>query len=419
MKTTEITMTSSNSGISNIIVILSVAFACLGIVTSYILAGPTLATKAKIKTIEAEKKQLDKKRDEIQGLIPTIGPFITDIKTSVTEVTPDAVREILAKKIKDYKLASRIDQLEEVGGEDLTFEFIINMLAHKLTATELAKQLAEYGSNSSEQRGQKFREVVSNTTRIKDDEIADLRKRSNDLTAIESSEETAYTTRLSGLNSRKNSLDTQKKQKDDKFKDQKANLDYKINRIKQEIEFLATREVIKRDIVGVQGEIIRPAIKEGYAFITLGANDNIKLGLKFRVFRKDKNGNRKWKGQVEVKKIFDSYSLVSITNMTNSLDPIVEGDYINNIFYSRNSTKYVVLIGDVEQPDFRYNRADIERRLNQLGVKVEANVSLKTDFAILGKNYEGLESYNTIGLLNITYLDGEEARQSIEYCLGD
>lgn len=413
------TLTFSNSGISNVVVIIFVALACIGLVTSYILAGPILAATEKKKAIEEEKNQIAKEKDAIQKLIPTLGPFITDIKTSVTEVEPDTVREMLAKKIKDYKLASKIDQLEDIGGEDLTFEYIINMLGRKITAAELGNQLAEYGKNSSEQRGQKFRDEVGTITRLKDDEIADIRKQSNDLTAVESREDTMYTSRISELNSKKNTLDSQKRQKEDRFKEQKTDLDYRITRIKQEIEFLATREIIKRDIVKAQGEIIKPAVKQGYAFITLGANDNIKLGLKFRVYRNDKNGNKKWKGQVEVKKIFDGYSLVSITNTINPLDPIVEGDSINNIFYSKTGTKYVVLIGELEQPDFRYSRAEVEKRLNEIGVKVEATVSLRTDFAIIGKNYEGSESFNTIGLLNITYLDGEEARQSIEYCLGD
>jgi hypothetical protein len=419
MKMTETSRISSNSGIANALVILVVTLACAGLVTSYILAGPALAAKEKIKTIEDEKKQIDKEKAGIQELIPPLAPFITDITRYGSEVDPEDVRSILEKKIKEYKLASRVDRLEEIGGEDLTLEVIINILGRRITAVELGEKLAEYGKNSSEQRGRKFSAAVGDITKIKDDEIADIRKQSNDLTATEAKEDTMYSSRVNELNSRKNVLEGQKKQKEDKFREQKVDIDYRINRIKQEIEFLATREIIKRDIVEVQGEIIRPAVKEGYAFITLGANDNMKLGLKFRVFRKDKNGTRKWKGQVEVKKVFNGYSLVSITNTANPSDPIVEGDYINNIFYSRNRTKYVVLIGEIEQPDFRYNRAEIERRLTELGAKVEPNVSLKTDFAIIGKNYEGQESYNTIALLNITYVDGEEARQNIEYCLGD
>ena len=412
-------MLQHESGLSDIVVILFVFLAAIGMVTSYILSGPIIIAQEKIKNIESDKKGIEAAKVKIQEHIINISPLITQISNYGEELAPEKVRVALDEKLKTYKLTSNVEGMDEVGGEDLTLEYIINLLTPYITSTEMGKKLVEYGRNASKERGTVFTETRRRIEDIKNNEIEQIRRMLNDLSAAEAKEESTYQSRVNELTGRKSSLETEKQQREDKSREQKTDLEYKISKVKQEIEFLAYREIIKRDVIETQGAIIKPVVKEGFAFINLGSNDGVMLGLKFRVFRKDKNGTRKWKGQVEVKKIFDTYSLVSVTGVTNPIDPVVEGDYITNVFFSKGKEKYVALVGDIDQSDFRYSRAEIEKRLANIGVTVEPTVSVKTDFVILGKNYEGLEAYNTIRILNIPCLENKEASESVEFCLGD
>jgi hypothetical protein len=409
----------NEAGLTDTVVIVFVIFAVIGLVSSYILSGSVILVQEKIKAADSERKEIDAEAKIIQEHIVSVSPFVTQIAGYGEQVEPEKIRAFLDEKIKTYKLASNIERTAEIGGEDLTLEYIVNLLSQNVTSTEMGKKLVEYGKNSSRERGAVFNEAKTNIEDIKNREIQEIRRMLNDLAATESKEESSYQSRVNELTGKRSTLDTEKQSKEDKNKEQKTELEFKINKVKQEIEFLAYREIIKRDIIETQGAIIKPVVKEGFAFINLGSNDGVMLGLKFRVFRKDKNGTRKWKGQVEVKKIFDTYSLVSVTGVVNPVDPIVEGDYITNVFFSKGKEKSIALVGDIDQSNFRYSRTEIEKRLSDIGVKVEQSVSVRTDFVILGKNYEGLEAFNTIRILNIPCLEDKEASESVEFCLGD
>lgn len=410
-----------SSGVANIVVVIFVLFACVGLVAAFVLTGRSLSVTEKIKKREVEAKQIDDEKDQYQDSLIKISPYITDIGQYGAEVDPEKVRKILDAKLKEYELISKVDRFEEIGGEDLTLEFVVGVIGKMIIPAEVEMELSEFGKNTSEQRFRKFQGSYDKIDQIKNDEIAEINMKRNDITAVESKENVRYQSRVDDLTSRRSELDTLKSKKDNEFSEKKKELEYEVRQVKQEIEFLSSRGVINRDIIEVQGKIIKPAVKNWYSFINLGANDNVRLGLKFRVYRKDKHGKRRWKGVVEVKKIFDTYSQVSVNAINNSLDPILEGDYINNVFYSSGKPKYVVLIGDIERGrgGFKYSKAEIKRRLTDIGVVAEDDVSLKTDFAILGSNYDMLDSYNKLKLLNIPYLMGQEARECIEYYLGD
>ncbi len=408
-----------DSGIANFVVVLLVILACIGIVTSYVVTGRTLIIIEKIKEKEAETKIAEKRKGGYTEDILKVSPYITEISQYGMAVDKEKVRKLLEDKMKQYNLQSNITRDEEIGGEDLTLEDIIGVVGVKVTSSYLGVNLAESGKASAESRYRKFTETRDKIEEYKKSEIDDISAKKDRVAAIETNENVNYNARIDELNRKRNELSGVRDKKIAELAEEHRKIEYKIQQTKQEIESNSSRGAINRDIIEVQGKIINPAVKDWYAFINLGEKDNVKLGLKFRVFRRDKNGKRKWKGLVEVKKIFETYCQVSINKVENELDPIVEGDYITNVFYRPNKTLYVALIGSIERDMFRYNLEQIKRKLTALGVVVETEISLMTDFVILGRNYEILPAYETMRLLNIPYLENKEAEESVVLYLSD
>ena len=94
------------------------------------------------------------------------------------------------------------------------------------------------------------------------------------------------------------------------------------------------------------------------------------------------------------------------------------------MFFDRRGVKYVVLIGKFERPDFKYDRFEIKRRLERLGVNVEDKVSLRTDFVLLGKEPEtnsetDTHNYNIVQRISVPVVERTQAQEYVEYYLED
>lgn len=412
-------------GISNLILLIFVTLACIGIITSYFIASQGAITIEKVKREERKKEGLDDKIKGINKILLDISPLIKKVSEyEYVKIDGETgIRPYLEKKLKDYKLVSKIDPLGEVGGEDVNLEDIINEAAKQLNKSEIALSRAQYGKELSEERSIKFRDAVTVVEKLKDNEIAEIKMRERELSSVEIKERANYKSRADELNREKKRITVELPRADEKFKKRKFDLQNQISFTTRAIERLTALEVTRREIVKAHGHIFNAGPENQYAFINLGADDSITLGLKFRIFRKDKYGTKRWKGQVEVKRIFKTYSQVSINRVENKLDPVTDGDLLANIFYCRGKQPRVVLVGLFERGDFKYHRAETQRRLTKIGVIIEEKVSLRTDFVIIGKEPERYDidrqNYSLAKRLNIPLVEEKKARESIKYYLGD
>lgn len=416
----------SNQGVANWLVVLFVFVACVSLITAYVLAGQLNITLEKKKSVDKEIASIEKEIFELRKTTKRISPLITEVGAdqSIAVEGETGIRNYLAEKINQYDLVSKINRPDDIGGENVTLEDIVREAAQRLAVSKVALDRARYDKNSSEKIANEFKGLIPLIENQKNQEISDISDMNNRLASIENKENTDYTRVIDDLKRQKDELENQKPVLEKSFNEQVLKLKSDINFIKSELEARATMEVIKPSITAeVQGVIINPDIRSSYAVINLGKNDKVKPALKFMVFRKDKNGLKRKKGQIEVKKVFDSYSQVSITKTENPLDPITEGDFITNIFYSPKQPKLIVLLGRFERPIFKYNRPEIEKRLNELDIIVEEQVSLKTDFVIMGTKPEetslGEKNFRLTKKLNVPYIEEQEAQEAFEYYLGD
>ncbi|MBI4712184.1 MAG: hypothetical protein HY762_02595 [Planctomycetes bacterium] len=400
-------------GLANIVVIILFALACIGIVTAYITAGQVIILEEKIKNQKDASKGYEVKRRQMINLMMNASPLIMPVAELATVEIPN-VEKLLNDKRKSYKM-------EKI--EDSTLENILRESINRLNISDIVVLRAQYEQSAAANRESKMKDFSGEIERIKDDELRRLKSRQMELNTLLSSETDKYVALTDKFNSEKKTLDERQPQLQSDFILKRTHMENEIALIKFNLDELVSKEVFNRDIVETQGRMINPDVRNQFAYISLGVPDNIKLGWKFMVFTREKSGQRRWKGQVEVKKIYDIQSLVSITALKDPMDPIVAGDLITNIFYHPTLPRAVVLIGKFERGDFKYDRTECERRLVDLNVKVDKTVTLKTDFVVVGKDPEETDldrnNYYTVKKLNIPKLEGADARETMEFYLGD
>ncbi|MEK7449672.1 MAG: hypothetical protein AAB019_09335, partial [Planctomycetota bacterium] len=303
-------------------------------------------------------------------------------------------------------------------GYDFRLELILRDASEKLALSDLFLKRYSYENETTAGRESEFKKILLDVQQQKEQEIQELNGLVPLLNNILEQEINKYAALEKELSERDKILDEQLPVLYEKFKTEENKLKNRKFQLIQEIEQTAIQESVSYHAVESQGRIINPDVKNTFAFINLGEKDNIQLGMKFRVFRDAENATMRWKGQVEVKKIFDTYSQVSITQLLNPLDPITEGDSINNIFYAARGTKFVALVGTFQRGDFQYDREEIKRRLEKLGVVPENDCSLKTDFVLMGQMVDPLTEIK-IKKLGVPRIEGPESREAVLYYIGD
>lgn len=121
-------------------------------------------------------------------------------------------------------------------------------------------------------------------------------------------------------------------------------------------------------------------------YIDIGAQDGLKRGTKFDVFRRGKGGELLRKGRVEVRNVEKDSAMCGILEDLDEFDPIVKGDVLVNPLFSRDMQRTFVLLGRFPSST---NRDLITDRLKSLGNSVEETVSSRTDFLVLGDKEQG------------------------------
>ena len=404
----------NNKGISNIVVMILTALALISLFTYYFLSGEVKDIDEKIKNEGKRQDEIEENKRQITTLIIDLSPLILPVGVN-EQIDPTAIDKYVSERKKQLKLIG--------SGGEVTMEKIVRDAIDNATSSRIKLERATYEKDVSNLRQAKMKDFISLVKEKKDEEISALKNQRNDLNDKLSSETDKYEVLKNNLTSLKKQQDDRLPQMKNSFELDKTRVQNDIALIKYNLDELTAKEVFNRDVVENQGKIIQPNVMNRFAFISLGSKDNIKLGWKFMVYRRDKAGIRQWKGQVEVKQIYDNHSLASITALKDPLDPIAEGDAIANIFYHPVTPRFVVLIGKMERGDFKYAKPELERRLADLGVNVEKKVSLKTDFVIIGKDPEETDvdrnNYIMVKTMNIPRLENADAREALEFYLGD
>lgn len=138
------------------------------------------------------------------------------------------------------------------------------------------------------------------------------------------------------------------------------------------------------------GEIIHADLESETAYIDLGKGDGITKGMTFRVFSYGKGGEKINKAKVIVKEVYDKISKVGVFDVVDELNPVQENDKILNSVYDKNKVKYFVIAGSLSQ---KYSLDQVIHRIEQLGGKIEQNITAKTDIVVLCDKFKKDKNY--------------------------
>lgn len=136
------------------------------------------------------------------------------------------------------------------------------------------------------------------------------------------------------------------------------------------------------------GIIVFADPKTQTVYINLGEKHAIR-GLKFDVYRQAPQATRSFVGKIEIQKVMEKVSMAAVTKLQNPLDPIVNGDFIINPIFNAEESVYIAFAGKFS----KISNEEAQRWAEQLGAKVEPNVSVKTNFVIVAPKSEEHENY--------------------------
>lgn len=138
------------------------------------------------------------------------------------------------------------------------------------------------------------------------------------------------------------------------------------------------------------GKIILVDNEAKVVHLNIGSNEHVYRGLTFTVYDRGTSVQKDGKGKAEVK-VFDiaeTHSIARIVDSENA-QPLLLEDIVANLIWDSSKTNVFVLSGDFDLEGDGMADYDAMQRITALiekwGGKVEGNVSIKTDFVVLGE----------------------------------
>lgn len=221
--------------------------------------------------------------------------------------------------------------------------------------------------------------------------------------------ESQYQARLDSI---KDFLDKAKKEKEEAIK-KRAEVEKSVQARKSEFENIISKE--KTEIRKLQaakygrtayseitkqkefepseekenGNVVFSDPKTQTVYINIGEDRKAINGLKFDVYRRHQQGKRIFIGRIEVQKVMDKVSMAKVVELKDRFDPIVDGDFILNPVFRESQIVYFAFAGKMT----KISNERTAKLIEQLGSKVEPEVTAKTHFVVVGEKGQDHSNY--------------------------
>jgi hypothetical protein len=156
-----------------------------------------------------------------------------------------------------------------------------------------------------------------------------------------------------------------------------------MERAKMEVEQIKPLPDSNAPAYALDGEVILVDPQAKIVHINIGSDDGVYRGLTFAVYNKNLPIPVSGEGKAEIE-IFDvgkTISAARITTPVSARNPIIVGDIIANLIWSKNRTNNFVVKGDFEYGD----EEKIKKLIENWGSRVENTITINTDFVVLGQ----------------------------------
>jgi len=362
------------------------------------LEESTQAKSAMVDKLKTAQKQRRAALDETQKLRKVI-------TGSVDPVDHSELQRYLTEA-RAFLLRQRSESPPE-GDVEVNFQDLVRDYEHSLTvlqekADKASRQIATV-TMEAKQREEAHKAAIDAKTKEVSNleaEISKLRNQVDELTGQLADKEAQYTQQLADKEDEVTRLSLQSERQIRLLKEQVAQREMTITQLKMRLAPL-------RDVTNAEpaGAIVKVANRYS-AYIDLGRNAFIRPGLVFEVYEQA-GKKRKRKGMIEVNRVFDNFSQVTITEEDSELNPIVPGDRIWSPFYKKGRAPNIVFAGEKLNTSF-LSKDFLIKKLTERGAKVTDKVDASTDYVIALKGYQEDANYNTARLHGVMILKEED-----------
>jgi hypothetical protein len=375
-------------------VVLCVTFGFIGSIMGLYWWTDWKDSLARLEALKAEKTALDNRLAEAQQRVDAILPYTGFKKGAETSDPPtaDAVKyltdrqkELMDPYLQLKKVDSRValDTLEdclEVAEKDLE----LALKDRDRAAAELERRRSLV--TRVEPREKLTQDLSSRKTAELDQKIQqsgeELNRINADFETVRQQEEELA----------KKATDAAEETKG-KHKQAMIRLENEINELKRRLEEVKRREVITFDIREVHGEVVHHDPLGKFATINIGSDQRVVKGLRFYVGVPSSGGRKRYKGEVEVKRVWPTRSEVSIVALYDNEHPVVDGDQLVNPLFDTRRPKIVAFAGEASSRLAKYPVNEATRRILEINTVVRPETTVDLDFLIVTEAYEGDKNY--------------------------
>lgn len=216
------------------------------------------------------------------------------------------------------------------------------------------------------------------------DELSELEKQlAEKRSAIETLEE-EMATKEESLEERAAEIKATANEDIKKAQENVAEAKQEINQLKSRLAHLASDKEINFEMPEADGKIVFADSNNKFVIVNLTEADGAIPNMPFDVYEAGTQANAIKKGQIRIKQVKKDVTYAVIEKLENSLRPIIPGDFIGNPVFTRgiDTKKTFVLDGEFST----YNATEIGALIKDFGGIVEEEVSVKTDFLVVGLN---------------------------------
>ncbi len=131
------------------------------------------------------------------------------------------------------------------------------------------------------------------------------------------------------------------------------------------------------------GSVLEVSKELGIGWIDRGASDRLSVGMVFDIMTGHPNpSGPAMKARCEVLRVEEKTSKVRIYDQADPYDPVVAADVIYNPIYDPDGTRNAVLVGRFGGT---YNEAEVGLMLEEIGITVQKDLDLTTNYLIVGQ----------------------------------
>ncbi len=368
----------------NVLVIALLSVVVLGLIFGLVLQDQTLKNAKKFAAdMEKAKKDAEAAHELTKKERAELREFITG---SIEAVQLANIEDYLTQAVKDLDAKTAggaVAAVEKKGGN-----FLDVVASYRAAVARLMLSIEEAGRSGHEtnqravQREEKHKaevEALKKQILDRDEELQRVRSEIADMENTKAVQEE----RLSKQLAEKDDDLTQAVHQLDREKTLSAQ---RIARLADTINRLQSERIPPKDLAKAapHGSVLRVADKH-LAYIDLGRRDFVRPGLVVQVYEQ-RGVTRFPKGMVEINRVEDTWSQVTITQSGSELEPIIAGDKIWSPFYRKEQAPRVAIAGDkLATPVLSLDL--MKRKLAQAGVTVTPDVDIDTDYVIAVEGY--------------------------------